>query len=542
MTEVTPLSLRRRARRRAAGAWPAVGARAGRRRRAGSSARRWSVLQLIAIVAVGAVVRLLQLQRGRLQQRRGRVRGPGRVDRARPDAGAVLPGLPRAPAALPVDRLDRLPARAGATGGAGSRACCSGWPRSSLDLRARPAALRRPGGADRAQHPGADAVPRGGHAGRCCWTGRRRSSSRSPCTCSRGTRTRGGVYWLYAAGVGDGPRRPREGDRRSSSAAAIYAFFALAPDVPMKIRHLLGAAVVMAITIIPFPLAIALQRQAEDGRQLPGLAALPPAEPLVRSSTRRWCRSRSASASCSLRSSASWSCAAGACGPGARRCSLCWIIVPAAFFELWPVKGFQYLLPVAPAVALLAARLFTLELRPPRRLAASPRASASCRRVALGVLLSSLAVPAYQITRPSTSRTFLAGSGGVPGGREMGAWIRANVPEGARCSPIGPSMANIVSFYGHRKAYGLSVSRTRCAGTRRTSRPATRTAGSSRATCSTSCGTPTRLPARSSSRGSSPTTRARSTAGSSTRTRSRCSAAAGPWHVPVIRIYEVRPK
>ena len=34
---------------------------------------------------------------------------------------------------------------------------------------------------------------------------------------------------------------------------------------------------------------------------------------------------------------------------------LCWIAVPCAFFQLWPVKGFQYLLPVAPAVALLAA-------------------------------------------------------------------------------------------------------------------------------------------------------------------------------------------
>ena len=30
-----------------------------------------------------------------------------------------------------------------------------------------------------------------------------------------------------------------------------------------------------------------------------------------------------------------------------------WIIVPALFFELWPVKGFQYLLPCAPAVAVL---------------------------------------------------------------------------------------------------------------------------------------------------------------------------------------------
>ena len=24
---------------------------------------------------------------------------------------------------------------------------------------------------------------------------------------------------------------------------------------------------------------------------------------------------------------------------------LCWIVVPVGFFQLWPVKGFQYLLP-----------------------------------------------------------------------------------------------------------------------------------------------------------------------------------------------------
>jgi hypothetical protein len=40
----------------------------------------------------------------------------------------------------------------------------------------------------------------------------------------------------------------------------------------------------------------------------------------------------------------------------------------------------------------------------------------------------------------------------------MGAWIRGSVPDGARFLTIGASMANIVQFYGHRKAYGLAVS------------------------------------------------------------------------------------
>ena len=35
------------------------------------------------------------------------------------------------------------------------------------------------------------------------------------------------------------------------------------------------------------------------------------------------------------------------------------LLVPFAFFQLWPTKGFQYLLPAAPAIALLAARTLT---------------------------------------------------------------------------------------------------------------------------------------------------------------------------------------
>jgi 4-amino-4-deoxy-L-arabinose transferase-like glycosyltransferase len=47
-----------------------------------------------------------------------------------------------------------------------------------------------------------------------------------------------------------------------------------------------------------------------------------------------------------LRKTASWP----------ERLLLCWIAVPVLFFELWPVKGFQYLLPIVAPVAVLAAR------------------------------------------------------------------------------------------------------------------------------------------------------------------------------------------
>ena len=45
----------------------------------------------------------------------------------------------------------------------------------------------------------------------------------------------------------------------------VYAFFALAPQVGLKVRHFLGAASVMAITIVPFPLAIAARGRPKSG-------------------------------------------------------------------------------------------------------------------------------------------------------------------------------------------------------------------------------------------------------------------------------------
>ena len=46
-----------------------------------------------------------------------------------------------------------------------------------------------------------------------------------------------------------------------------------------------------------------------------------------------------------------------------------WTLAPLLFFQLWPVKGFQYLLPVVTPLAILAARGL-LGLPFPRRLSA----------------------------------------------------------------------------------------------------------------------------------------------------------------------------
>jgi hypothetical protein len=133
---------------------------------------------------------------------------------------------------------------------------------------------------------------------------------------------------------------------------------------------------------------------------------------------------------------------------------VCWIVVPITVFEIWAVKGFQYLLPISTPVAVLAAvgtiRLALMARRWWWRVPISAGLVAA-------VLLSCL-IPTIARIRPSESDTFLAGSGGVPGGRETGLWIRDHIPEGAQMLALGPSMANIIEFYGHRQVYGLSVS------------------------------------------------------------------------------------
>ncbi len=132
---------------------------------------------------------------------------------------------------------------------------------------------------------------------------------------------------------------------------------------------------------------------------------------------------------------------------------LAWIVVPFVFFEVWPVKGFPYLLLLAPAVAVLAARtlvaLIDLEPRTLMTVGGGVVASAA--------LVVSMLVPSVRgVLEPSSSG--LAGAGGSPGGREAGLWIAAHVPVGARLMTLGPSMHNVLQFYSGRRADALSVS------------------------------------------------------------------------------------
>ena len=108
---------------------------------------------------------------------------------------------------------------------------------------------------------------------------------------------------------------------------------------------------------------------------------------------------------------------------------VCWIAAPVVAFTVWPVKGFQYLLPIVPAVAVLAARgLLTTTAPPWLRERWAFRGSEFIRTAAVVAVLVSLFVGSFARVTATSSSTFLAGSGGVPGGREAGRWMAEHTP------------------------------------------------------------------------------------------------------------------
>ena len=248
----------------------------------------------------------------------------------------------------------------------------------------------------------------------------------------------GRPVWLYATGAAMGLTFLAK-ETSLVLVFAIYAFLALSPELRLRLRDLAISIGVMAAVIAPFPLSLLLAGHTGTGESyltwqffrrpnhdwlfypsnVPEMLG-----PLVLGAA--------AAGLVVLRRTNSWP----------ERLLLCWIAVPVVFFQLWPVKGFQYLLPVAVPVAVLAARLLV------RRRA----------RPALVLVCLSLLLPAIDRIASTEERSVLAGAGGLPAGRQAGEWIDSHVPEGATFMTIGPSMANLVQFYGRREAYGLSVS------------------------------------------------------------------------------------
>ncbi|MEO7841547.1 MAG: glycosyltransferase family 39 protein [Anaerolineales bacterium] len=261
--------------------------------------------------------------------------------------------------------------------------------------------------------------------------------------------------WLHATGVGMGLVVLSK-ETGIILIGAIYAFLALSREIRLRILDLVIATILTTLMIAAFPLSLLLAGGTKSGKQYLVWQLFrrpnhtwdfyPTTVPIamgilviVVALFGLWV----------MRHQRTWR----------ERLLICWILVPTVFFQLWPTKGFQYLLPIAPAVAILAGR--TLACWSPAaeiRFRRWRLSNAWVRALAAGIVALSLLIPSWQVTQPSTTGTFIAGTGGVPGGREAGIWVRENIPQGAILLSIGPSMANIIQFYGHRKVYGLSVS------------------------------------------------------------------------------------
>jgi hypothetical protein len=263
--------------------------------------------------------------------------------------------------------------------------------------------------------------------------------------------------WFYAAGAGMGLSILAK-ETSIVLVGAVYAFLALSPEIRLRLRNLALSLMCMALVVSTFPLSI---RLAGGGATKSAGNYL--VWQLFRRPNHEWTFYPStvplaigllviAAAFLGLwllRHERSWR----------EKLLIWWIVVPIMFFQLWPTKGFQYLLPTAPAFAVLAGRM--LARWPTQREFKIVRWQLQrtwLQLIGVGLITISLALSSWQQIQTVISDEFLAGSGGVPGGRAAGEWLRDNVPQGARLMTVGPSMANILQFYGHRKGYGLSIS------------------------------------------------------------------------------------
>ncbi len=142
---------------------------------------------------------------------------------------------------------------------------------------------------------------------------------------------------------------------------------------------------------------------------------------------------------------------------------LSWLATFGAFFQLWPTKLLPYAIILVPAMAIVGARGIV-------HLVALVRA-----RWSTGVAAAAAGVMALAVLGPMIGPTWRAGnvirdssfSGPLTtdvevqdfaGGRETGTWFAQNTPSNAVALTMGPSLGNLVSFYGDRDFFALSVS------------------------------------------------------------------------------------
>jgi len=284
------------------------------------------------------------------------------------------------------------------------------------------------------------------------------------------------AHWLYFAAFSAGLTVLAK-ETAVLLVPVIVAFFLLAPEIKVPIRRLLIAAGLFVLAFGPYPAAVLIGRGTNAAQAF-----------FIWEVLRQPNHSWTFYADVLPAALGPLIVIAGAVGllialrrgQWEDRLLVVWIAIPVAFFEVWPVKGFQYLLPIAPAIAILVGlsfdRLFDFGDRLARQADTGadgqPATDTAARTgfarrgaiapfacaVLLAATVATIAIPTALAVNSTTMTGSLAGTGGLPGGREAGLWIRNNVPAGAAFLTTGPTLGNIVEFYGQRQAYGLSVS------------------------------------------------------------------------------------
>jgi hypothetical protein len=148
---------------------------------------------------------------------------------------------------------------------------------------------------------------------------------------------------------------------------------------------------------------------------------------------------------------------------------LSWLVVFGAFFQFWPTKLLPYAIVLVPAMALVGARGVADGLRRMRARWAGARWSRALTAGVAAVVTLAVFVPMFgptwhagDVIRDSSFSGPFTTDVEVQdfaGGREVGTWFAKRTPSNATVMTMGPSLGNLISFYGDRDFYALSVSK-----------------------------------------------------------------------------------
>ena len=123
---------------------------------------------------------------------------------------------------------------------------------------------------------------------------------------------------------------------------------------------------------------------------------------------------------------------------------MAWILVGTLFFQLYPLKAYNYLLPLIPAYSVITARVIVSIADRIVAIARYPRLARMVAPVAFGALLLSTVAP--------ISNTLAAQQ--QPGLREAAMWLAEHTPKDAGVMTISQGSAQYaISFYSQRDAY-----------------------------------------------------------------------------------------